>query len=77
MKINALVLLVAIGLPSCSKPEVSNVEYYKGRKRAEIEGCHCNFALPASDKAEIARRGKGWADGYIEACVRFRQERGC
>lgn len=77
MKIDALVFLVAIGLTSCSEPEVSNLEYDKGRQRAEVEGCHCNTALPASDDVEIARQGKGWAEGYVEACIRFRQERRC
>jgi hypothetical protein len=77
MKTDALVLLVAIGLTSCSEPEVSNVEYNKGRQRAEMEGCHCNFALPRSDDEKIARQGKGWADGYVEACIGFRQEQDC
>ncbi|MGH8548620.1 MAG: hypothetical protein ACRERU_08485 [Methylococcales bacterium] len=77
MKIDALVVLVAIGLTSCSEPEVSNVEYNRGWQRAEVEGCHCNPALPASDAAEIDRQSKGWAEGYVEACIRFRQERSC
>lgn len=77
MKIIALVFLTAIGLISCSEPEISGLEYNKGRVRAEMEGCHCNSALPASSDSAPAPQGKDWAEGYVEACIRFRQERDC
>lgn len=77
MKIALLIVLVGIGLGSCSEPEKSNVEYNKGRQRAEMEGCHCNTALPRKDGAEDTGSGRSWTDGYVEACILFRRERGC
>ena len=77
MKIVASCLFVLVELIACSEPEVSNVEYNRGRQRAEIEGCHCNNALPRTRNPENAGPLKGWTDGYIEACTRFRRERNC
>jgi hypothetical protein len=77
MKSDALVFLLAIGLTSCSEPEISNLEFNKGRHRAEVEGCHCNTGLATRNEKEIARHGKGWPEGYVEACIRFKKERRC
>ncbi|MCI0734534.1 MAG: hypothetical protein L0Y38_12075 [Methylococcaceae bacterium] len=82
MKPDALVFVAALVLTSCSEPEESKIEYNKieynkGRQRAEVEGCHCNTALSKTVEAETNPQGKGWADGYVEACIRFRQERRC
>ncbi|MGR9108589.1 MAG: hypothetical protein ACU843_16850 [Gammaproteobacteria bacterium] len=78
MKKAALFFPVVIASASCSEPPVSNVEYNKGRERAEMEGCHCNAYLPRTlnKKEEVGQR-KGWTDGYVEACIRFREEQGC
>lgn len=79
MKIRILLVVMLFGLSCCSEPEeVSNEEYNQGRQRAEMEGCHCNADLPRPSTApDDPKIGLSWADGYINACVRYKNDSGC
>lgn len=74
MKTTFKALMLPLLLTACFEGEVSKDKYNAGWAKAVSEGCSCNSNFSEFDNSKEAQSGFGWADGYVNSCLKLRSE---
>ena len=62
----------------CEKEEpISREQYELGTSEVEGDGCECDPNLSYPDNSVEAQAGLGWIDGYVAACIAYREAHRC